>query len=105
MNTDVSNVAYSNSLIRLWFLYSIHCISSKIYVYTISYENVIQSKEEQIRKQEAEIARKTHEIQSSPSRRDPYILKATACTESFAGRRYAVMDLGEGPGPPRPYLG
>ena len=44
-------------------------------------KNLIRSKEEQIRKQEAEIARKTHEIQSSP-RRDPYILKATACTKS-----------------------
>ena len=35
----------SNSLIRLnkmgtrvWFLYSIHCVNSKIYVYTISHE-------------------------------------------------------------------
>ena len=37
-------------------------------------KNLIRSKEEQIRKQEAEIAMKTHEIQSSPSRRDPYIL-------------------------------
>ena len=56
-------------------------------------KNLIRSQEEQIRKQEAKIARKTHEIQSSP-RRNPYILKATA----FAGRRYAVADLGEGPG-------
>ena len=33
-------------------------------------ENLIRSKEEQIRKQEAEIARKTHEIQNSPSHTD-----------------------------------
>ena len=36
-------------------------------------KNLIRSKEEQIRKQEAEIAMKTHEIQSSPSRRDRHI--------------------------------
>ena len=34
-------------------------------------KNLIRSKEEQFRKQEAEIARKIHEIQSSPSHRDP----------------------------------
>ena len=73
-------------------------------------KNLIRSKEEQIRKQEeAEIARKPHEIQSSPSRKDLYILKATACTKRpLRGRPYAVADLGEGPGgpgPPRPYLG
>ena len=46
--------------------------------------NLIQSKEEQIRKQEADIAKKTVMKKlhlSSPCRRHPWILQATAYTK------------------------
>ena len=50
-------------------------IGGQSYRYTSPVENIIRSKEEQIRKQEAEIARKTHEIASleQPFHRDPLI--------------------------------
>ena len=48
-------------------------------------KNLIQSKEEQIPKKEAEIARKTHEIQSSPSRRDHIFYKKQAVQRVICG--------------------
>ena len=47
-------------------------------------KNLIRSKEEQIRKQEADIAKKTHEkaLLEQPLSQTPiYILQATACTD------------------------
>ena len=58
-------------------------IGEQSYRYTSPVENLIRSKEEQIRKQEAEIARKTHEIASleqSFSQR-PIDSTRTACTK------------------------
>ena len=58
-------------------------IGEQSYRYTSPVENLIRSKEEQIRKQEAEIARKTHELASleqSFSQR-PIDSTRTACTK------------------------
>ena len=52
----------SNSLIRLWFLYSIHQVSWKIYVYTISHS--VWRRTNWKTEEAAGIARKTHEIAS-----------------------------------------
>lgn len=58
-------------------------IGEQSYRYTSPFENLIRSKEEQIRKQEAEIARKTHELASleqSFSQR-PIDSTRTTCTK------------------------
>ena len=57
-------------------------------------KNLIWSKEEQFRKQEAEIARKTHEIASLESFSQRFIDSTSSLYKvSFAGRPYAQIQF------------
>ena len=92
MSLFMENQATGIRIIRLWFVYSIHYVNLKIYTYVrFLMNNLIRSKEDQIRKQEAEIAKKTHEIvllEQSFSQTPIDSTSDSLYKVSFAGRQY-----------------